>query len=85
MTTSVRLWRTLEKKLCKKDLTGDRVGFINKLFPPVWVIKLQRAVWANEKAGSRQIGASSDLMSLGFFGLLRNLRSAMRTGPDFGV
>ena len=35
-----------------------------------------------EKARSRQIGASSALMSLGFFGLLRNLRSAARTGPD---
>ena len=29
--------------------------------------------------------ASSHLPSPGFFGLLRNLRSAMRTGPDFGL
>ena len=28
--------------------------------------------------------ASSALMSLGFFGLLRNLRPATRTGPDLG-
>ena len=28
--------------------------------------------------------ASSHLPSPGFFGLLRNLRSAKRTGPDFG-
>jgi hypothetical protein len=46
------------------------------------VLSLQRAVWGNEKARSRQIGASSALMSSGFFGLLRNLRSAMRTSPD---
>ena len=28
--------------------------------------------------------ASSHLLSSGFFGLLRNLRSAKRAGPDFG-
>ena len=59
------------------------VGYTYKHFPPVW-LKLQRAVWGNEKARSHQIGASSALMSPGFFGLLRNLRPAKQAGPDFG-
>ena len=58
------------------------VGYTYKHFPPVW-LKLQRAVWGNEKAGSRQMEASSHLPFPGFFGLLRNLRPAKRAGPDF--
>ena len=76
--------RAFLKESCAKNFSGRTgLGSMTNNFRQSGLISAKGRL-GSEKAGSRQMEASSYLPSLGFFGLLRNLRPATRTGPDLG-